>query len=506
MERVVRHGEAQKRIFWIGCGIATFILFLLLPTPEGVSETGWKVVACALLMVMWWVSEAVPIPVTALLPIILLPLLGVGDIKGAAAPYGNPLIFLFLGGFMIAIAMERWNLHIRIALSIVKMVGTHPNAIIAGFMIATAFLSMWMSNTATTVMMLPIALSMADLLQRNSRKDTDNTAEDRVFLTGLMLSIAYAANIGGTATLIGTPPNMIFSAFLQNQYNVTISFFDWAKMGVPFACVMLFIAWLIVTKMFFRSHTSHLTGAKGAIDQQLSALGPMSLAEKLVSGVFVLTASLWMFRPIFQKVTGLDISDSAIALIGAVVLFILPVDIKKGQFVLHWKDTDRLPWGILLLFGGGLSLASALGGSGELGDISVIQWIGNMISGIGGIYVMGLIVIVVSVVLLMTELMSNMALTAIFLPVAAALSLGIGENPLLTTIPITLAASCAFMLPIATPPNAIVFASGHVSVMQMVRVGVVLNIISVIIISLMAYTLIASVFGIEAGVIPDWAR
>ena len=506
VEKLGRRESQVARIVGLFVGLAVFLLLLLLPVPGTLGATGWKVIACAALMVIWWVTEAIPIPVTALLPILLLPLLDIADVKQAAAPYGNPLVFLFLGGFMIAIAMERWKLHIRIALTIVKMVGTHPNGIIGGFMIATAFLSMWMSNTATTVMMLPIAISMIDLLKADESAKEYSASEYRKFFTALMLSTAYAANIGGTATLIGTPPNLIFSAFLQSNYGIEIGFFEWAMVGVPFAVSMLFLAWLVLTKVFYRTKLTHLHSTREVVVRKLHDLGAMSRGEKLVATVFVMTAFLWIFRPILQKFSGLDISDSAIAIFGAIMLFVLPVDLKKGQFVMHWSDTDRLPWGILLLFGGGLSLASALGGSGELGDIGVIQWVGGMISGLENLHSLGLIAVVVLVVLLMTELMSNMALTAIFLPVAAALALGIGENPLITTIPITLAASCAFMLPIATPPNAIVFASGYVSIAHMARTGIVLNAISVIMVTLFAYSVIYHAFGIEPGVIPEWAK
>lgn len=480
-------------------GIIVFFMFFAIPAPESLGIVAWRVIACAALMLTWWITEAIPIPVTALLPIILFPLLGISDIKQAAAPYGSPMVFLFLGGFLLALAMERWNLHTRIALNIVKMAGTNANGIIGGFMVATATLSMWMSNTATTVMMLPIAISIVDLMAKDAVHSGNRVGYQR-FFTALMIGIAYAASIGGMATLIGTPPNIIFSGFMQSQFGFDVSFAKWMMVGVPIAFTLLASTWVILTKICFRNGLGHLHGSREMIVKELAALGPMQLPEVMVLLTFTLTALLWILRsqlndlPFFSS-----LSDEGIAVMGAILLFLLPAN-KQGKRVMNWKTTEKLPWGILLLFGGGLSLAAALENSG------VIAWLGHSLSALQGVSIIWVVVAIVALVIFMTEFMSNMALTAVFLPIASVLALGFGENPLLLTLPSTLAASCAFMLPMATPPNAIVFGSGHVTIPQMIRAGFLLNIISVFIIVFIVFTLVPYIFGVHPGVIPSWAK
>lgn len=460
-------------------GPILFIIILLSPVPNALTPEAWKVIALAVLMLVWWVTEAVPLAVTSLLPIICLPLLGVLGRKAAAAPYANPVVFLFMGGFMIALAMERWNLHRRIALNIVRITGTNANGIILGFMLATAALSMWISNTATTVMMLPIALSVIDLLKSSNENLPKKGV--RHFALALMLGIAYSANIGGTATIIGTPPNVVFSGFIRETYDLEVSFATWMAFGVPFAILLIGLTYLFIVKWLYPNQLGDFEGAQELIEKEVHALGKISNAEKKVLIVFVSTALLWMFRSrIVKLIPALPLNDEGIALVATVALFVIPLDFKNGRFLMEWKDTAKLPWGILLLFGGGLSLANALAETG------LIDLIGAQFKGLDNV---GLLVMLglTAVSLFLTEIMSNVALVTIFLPVVGAIAVGMGMDPLLICIPVTLAASCAFMLPMSTPPNAIVFASGHLKVAEMVRAGIVLNIISILFIAILAH-------------------
>lgn len=460
-------------------GPILFIIILLSPVPNALTPEAWKVIALAVLMLVWWVTEAVPLAVTSLLPIICLPLLGVLGRKAAAAPYANPVVFLFMGGFMIALAMERWNLHRRIALNIVRITGTNANGIILGFMLATAALSMWISNTATTVMMLPIALSVIDLLKSSNENLPKKGV--RHFALALMLGIAYSANIGGTATIIGTPPNVVFSGFIRETYDLEVSFATWMAFGVPFAILLIGLTYLFIVKWLYPNQLGDFEGAQELIEKEVHALGKISNAEKKVLIVFVSTALLWMFRSrIVKLIPALPLNDEGIALVATVALFVIPLDFKNGRFLMEWKDTAKLPWGILLLFGGGLSLANALAETG------LIDLIGAQFKGLDHV---GLLVMLglTAVSLFLTEIMSNVALVTIFLPVVGAIAVGMGMDPLLICIPVTLAASCAFMLPMSTPPNAIVFASGHLKVAEMVRAGIVLNIISILFIAILAH-------------------
>lgn len=492
---------AKIKLTGLVLGPLFFALISLFPAPEGLGPHAWTTVACASLIVTWWLFEALPIPITSLIPLVAFPLLNITTMKEAAVPYSNPIIFLYLGGFMIALAMERWNLHLRISLHIIRFVGTNADRLVLGFMLATGFLSMWISNTATTMMMLPIAMSVIDLLVGDKDYTQSGHAVNyEKFFTVLMLGIAYAATIGGLGTLVGTPPNLIFAGFIRDTYHMEIKFLDWALIGTPLAVFLLIVTWVLLTKCLFRNHLGQLHGGEELIAKELEALGPMSRGEKRVSAIFLLTALLWMFSPYLAKWLPLgDINENNIAILSALLLFITPVDLKKGIFVLDWKTAEKMPWGILMLFGGGLSLADALGNTG------VIQWIGSVMAHLDGIGIFAIILVIAASVTLMSEFMSNMALTAVFLPVAAALAIGFHENPLLITIPVTLAASAGFMLPMATPPNAIVFASGHVTVPRMVRAGFFLDIIAVLAIALFAWLVIPYVFNITPGVLPEWA-
>lgn len=476
----------------LALGPVLFVLMLVMPAPEGLSAAGWHTAAAAVLMATWWISEALPIAATSLLPLVLFPLLGAGTIRETAAPYADPLIFLFLGGFLIATAMQRWGLHKRIALRIIRLVGTGPRALVAGFMLASACLSMWVSNTATALMMLPIGLSVVQLAEE---------AEDGVhapFALALLLGIAYGCNIGGMATLIGTPPNALLAGFIEVTYGQTISFVNWLGVGLPLVAVGLPLTFLILTRVAFPLHMTELPGGKALIETGLARLGRMSRGEKWVALVFALTALLWITRPLLEDVLP-NLSDAGIAIAGGLLLFVIPVDLKRGVFVHSWASARRLPWGTLLLFGGGLSLASAFVRT------ELSTWIGETLQAIGFLPVLVVVLIVVGVVVFLTELTSNAATTAAFLPVVAAFAVGIGQNPLLLAVPAVLGASCAFMLPVATPPNAIVYGSGRVPIPQMSKAGILLNLVFLVLITALAYTLLLWVFGVQIGVVPAWA-
>ena len=490
---IIRHGnEVDMSNKFLLLGIIVFITLLNVPAPDAIGANGWHVIAVISLMLIWWVSEAVPIAVTALLPIVLFPVLGVLPLKTITANYGHPIVFLFFGGFVIAIAMQKWNLHKRIALSVVRRTGVHANGIILGFMLATAFLSMWISNTATTVMMLPIAVCVLALIAKNNTNNECNGKGDR-FALSLMIAVAFAANIGGTATLTGTPPNAIFAAFIEDSFGIVIDYYSWMMVGVPFAICLLFITWFLLCFVIYPSGFGEIEGADELIEKEYQQLGKMSYEEKAVLLIFSSVALAWIFKS-FIPIPNLQ--DAMISIMGAIILFLIPIkghNLLKSQstkFLLCWDDMKALPWGILLLFGGGLSVAGAMRDSG------VIQIIGDEIASFKDLGVLMVLLISVSAVLLLTELMSNLALITIFLPVLVVIAASIGQDQFLLTIPATLASSCAFMLPMATPPNAIVFSSGYIRIAQMVKAGIVVNISSILLIMLFAYSVIPYVFDI----------
>ena len=482
----------RPRVGLLG-GILVFGLLLVLPRPPGLDPAGWHVAAVGLLMAIWWITEALPISVTALLPLVLFPVLDAGSIDQVASPYANPLIFLFMGGFLIALAMQRWNLHRRIALSTIRAVGTEPRAIVFGFMLASAVLSMWVSNTATAMMMLPIGLSVVRLAEGD-----DATAEKQTFAVVLMLGIAYACSIGGTATIIGTPPNALLQGFLNEAYGVELSFARWMALGVPFVVVGLPLAYWVLTHVTFSLTLDRIAGGRALIEEKLDEMGAVSRAEWMVGVVFSAVALLWMTRPLLMDwVPGL--SDAGIAMSGAVVLFALPVNWRAGTFVLDWDTAVDLPWGVLLLFGGGLSLASAVERTG------LASWIGEQFGMLGALPIVLLILAVTLTIVVLTELTSNTATTAAFLPIMASVAVGVGQSPYLLIVPAALAASCAFMLPVATPPNAIVYGSKVMSIPEMARAGAVLNALFILLITAVAYGLAPLVLGVEIGVVPSWA-
>lgn len=484
---------------WVGLigGPVLLVAMLLLPAPEGMTVAAWRAAAVGGLMAVWWVTEALPIPATALLPLVLFPVLDVRPIDEAAPPYANPLIFLFMGGFMLALAMERWGLHRRIALGIIRAIGTRPRSIIAGFMVASAFLSMWVSNTATAMMMLPIGLSVVGLVQGEEAPGR-TSAPPGHFAVVLMLAIAYACSVGGMGTLVGTPTNAFLVGFLDETYDVEIAFANWLLLGVALLALALPVIFLVLTRLVYPIRLRELPGGADYIRSEWERLGPMSRGEGLIGVVFALVAVLWVTRPLLDDhLPGL--SDPGIAMGGALLLFVLPVDVRRGVFVLDWAWAKRLPWGVLILFGGGLSLAAAIS------DTGLAAWIGGRMDLLASWPPLLIVVAVVAVIIFLTELTSNTATAAAFVPILASVAVGIGQNPLLLVVPATLAASCAFMLPVATPPNAIVYGSSFVTVPQMARAGIVLNTLFVGLVTLLAYLLLPLVLGVELGVVPAWA-
>lgn len=458
---------------------------LLISSPfEGMSETAWHTLGLALWMATWWVSEATPVAVTAFLPLIVAPLVGIAPIKVATSSYAHPLIFLFLGGFLISIAMERWNLHKRIALKAMTMVGTKPSHQIAGLMAVTAFLSMWMSNTATSVMMLPIGLSVIEMVNRN--RDQPNQA----FSKAMLLSIAFSASIGGLATLIGTPPNALMAAYLSESYQIEIGFAQWMLVGVPLSAIMLVLCWVILTKVCYQVNSEKGADTSEMFKQKLSELGAMGKGEKLVLMFFVMAALGWIFRPLLAKATGLAISDTGIAMFVGLMLFVVPVDRKKDIRILSWDDTKKLPWGVLLLFGGGLALAGLIKKSG------LAAFIGSQLENTANFPVLAAVIIVTLTIMFLTEVTSNTATAASFLPLLGPIAVTLTDGPLMLVIPAALAASCAFMMPVATPPNAIVFSSGQLRISDMAKAGLWLNIAAIGLITLLMLTIVPMVFAL----------
>lgn len=470
-------------------GPITFFLVSALVSADFISPGANKVLGVAAWMIVWWITEAAPIPITALLPLILFPFLGVMKMSEAAAPYANPIIFLFMGGFMIALGLEKHRLHERIALNLIRITGTSGNGIILGFMIATGFISMWISNTATAMMMLPIALSVINLLktEKGNTPETESKGE-RNFGIGLMLIIAYAANIGGIATIIGTPPNVVFIGLLNQFYGQKILFGDWMLIGVPLSIILLASCYFIITKLLFPNHLKKVHGSDELIQNKLKELGRIRKEEKLVMMIFVITSTLWIFQQAINLLLGKEmLNDTNIAMMGGSLMFLVPSSLKEFKFLLHWRDTEKLSWGILILFGGGLCLAQGLSNAG------IIQAVGAAIAE-QGTAVNWLLFGLITASVFITELMSNVALVQIFIPVVFGIATNLGLNPILLGMPVTIGASMAFMFPVATPPNAIVFSSGQMKVTDMMKAGFILNIVSILLIYLFAHTLIGWMF------------
>jgi sodium-dependent dicarboxylate transporter 2/3/5 len=482
-----KNPDIHQRIgLFLGPFIAVGMTFM--DIPEGMSAVAFKVAIMGILMAIWWATEAVPIAVTAMLPLVLFPLFGVSSIQDAATPFANKVIYLFLGGFIVAFAMQRWNLHKRIALTILQYVGGDGKSLVAGFMFVSAALSMWVMNTSTTMMLLPIAISVITVINSTNKHISDRESED--FQYSILLGIAYASTIGGMSTLVGTAPNAMMAAFLFETYEIQVNFSEWMLIGVPLSFVMVPLAWLSLTKWVF--HVNFKTNHSGQESLRImkNDLGVISKPEIRVGIVFLLMALAWILRPLLIKISFLsDLDDSSIAMAGAILLFIIPSGDKEDPLLLRWEHLSSLPWSILILFGGGLSLATAVSNSG------LAEWIGSNLSSVGSLPLPLLVMSIAMMIIFLTELTSNIATTATFLPVIGAIAIEMGINPIILAAPVTLAASCAFMLPVATPPNAIVFGSGLLRIPRMIRAGIALNIIGIIIVTTLSITLVPYILG-----------
>ena len=484
-------------------GPLAFVFVLAAPTPAGLTTAGQAVGATAAWMVIWWVSEAVPIPVTALLPLVLFPLTGATEPNTAAEPYANRLIFLFLGGFMIAVAVERWELHRRLSLWTIATVGTQPRRIILGFMLITAFLSMWISNSATAMLMMPIGLAVIDqVAELVRRSDLDIPTEDGEFQFGtvLLLSIAYSASIGGVGTLIGSPPNIIFAGFVSESYGQDISFAQWMAYGVPLAALGVGICWFYLTRIVLDRQFETLPGETDVIEERRQELGSMSRPETLVLVVFGIVASGWLVRPVLLEPIVPAIDDAAIAIAGAVALFVVPVRDEDGEwtFLLDWTTAVTVPWGVILLFGGGLSLAAGVTESG------LADWIGTGLLALEGIDLLWIVATVALLAVFLTEVTSNTAMTAMLIPILGALAAGLSVHPYVLMLTATTVASFAFMLPVATPPNAIVFGGGHLKIPQMATIGFVMNLVGVMLVVVFVLGWLPFSWGIDVTTVPPW--
>ncbi len=481
-------GRSRHQAVGLFLGPAVALLMLLAGGPDDLSEAGWRTASVGVLMAIWWATEAVPIAVTALLPIVLFPMLGIRALPDTVVPYSDRIIYLFLGGFIVAFAMQRWNLHRRIALSILDHVGSNGRSLVGGFMLAAATLSMWVMNTSTTMMLLPIAVSIISVIHKNGEDLSDKARED--FQYALLLGVAYGATIGGMATLIGTAPNAFMASFMQNTYGVEIDFARWMLVGVPLAALMLPLAWLALTRWVFNVDFHTSGEGKAELHRMREEMGVMTTPEKRVAIVAVLMALTWITRRLLVNIPGLSaLDDSIIAMMGAIALFLIPSGDKRDPLLLRWKYAERLPWGVLILFGGGLTLARAVAETG------LAEWLGGSLQALGSLPLPVLVVVAATLIIFLTELTSNLATTATFLPVVGAIAIQSGVDPIVLTVPVTFAASCAFMLPVATPPNAIVFGSGMLTIPKMMRAGMMLNLVGVVLVSTVALYLAPKFLG-----------
>jgi len=473
-------------------GPLLFFLILKFFYPEGLSNQANAVLACTFWIAIWWIFEVTDISVTALLPIVIFPLSGALDLSSTTAAYGHKYIFLYMGGFILALAIEKWNLHKRIALYIINIIGADISKIILGFMIATAFMSMWISNTATSVMMLPIGMAIVSQMKDNVKTIED---EHATFGKVLMLAIAYSASIGGMATLIGTPPNLVLAGVVQETYGIEITFAQWFKFGLPISIVLLAICWVYLTKFAFNFKMQEFPGGKQEIKRLLSTLGKIGYEEKIVLSVFLGAALLWVFRSFLQNyLPALD--DTIIAILAGLVLFLLPSS-KKGESIIKWSEAVKMPWGIIILFGGGMALA------GAFKESSLAEWIGGQFSLLQVLPLFLLILCLITAVNFLTEITSNLATTAMLLPILAPIAFAIDIHPYILMVSATVAASCAFMLPVATPPNAVVFGSGYLQISDMVKTGSWVNLISILVLSCFVFFILHNVWGFDPNVFPE---
>lgn len=475
-------------------GPALFLAVLLLPLPEDLAPAGLHVAAVAVLMATWWASEAIPLPATALVPIVLYPLLGVMDGSEVTRAYANHLIYLFMGGFLIAVTMEKWNLHHRIALHTIRLVGLTEGRLVLGFMLATAFLSMWLSNTAATMMMVTIGIAvLREVVGPWPGVKATGSHRPGVRNLGsvLMLGIGYAASIGGVATLVGTPPNAILAGVIEKNYGYTLGFLEWMKFALPLSLLMLLATWLYLIQIVFKGRSGALYIDSQTLHEQIARLGPVTREEKWVMVVFVLVATLWILRGLPGPGALLMVKDSTIAIGGALLLFVIPVNLRKKEFLLDWKTAVTIPWDIIVLFGGGFALAQGFSDSG------LTIWLAQQLTVLQGVAVVMVIGAVVLLVIFLTEITSNTATASLLMPVMGALATAIGVHPLGLMTAAVVAASFAFMLPVATPPNAIVYGSRYVTIQEMIRAGFWLNLLGIVLITGFVYLVLPSVWGVN---------
>jgi len=482
---------SKRQLISLFAGPIAFVLFLVVPLPE-INLESRLVLASTVWIAIWWISEAIPIAATSLLPIFIFPTLGILSAKDTTTTYFSPIVVLYLGGFIVALAIEKWNLHQRIALTIISRIGTNSEKIILGFMIATGLLSMWISNTATALMMLPIGLAIASKM-----KDFyDDHEEIKKFEKALMLSIAYSASIGGMATLIGTPTNAIFSAVVGEIYNKSISFDEWFIFGFPFTVILMTLGWYYLAKVAFKLNIQGSSKARNEIQEQLKGLGKISSPEKRVLVIFILVAVCWIIRSFVLQKFVPGINDTSIAILGSLLLFVIPAGKKKG-FLMDWETAEKLPWGILLLFGAGITIASAFQSSG------LAEWFGNRLTTLEFLPLWMMLLIIILLVNFFTEITSNVATASVLLPILGALAISLQVHPFGLMVGACMAASCAFMLPVATPPNAIVFSSGALSIPQMVRTGLWMNLISSLILFLFVYYVMPYLWNLDLSSYPQ---
>ncbi|MGY4688818.1 SLC13 family permease [Salibacterium sp. K-3] len=477
-------------------GPLLFVLAMLFFQPEDLNAEAQTVLAATLWIATWWITEAVPIPATSLLPIILLPLFGAVDVDTVVSSYGNDIIFLFLGGFFIAAAMEKWNLHKRMALNIIDLIGTSTNRIILGFMTATAFISMWVSNTASTMMMIPIGMAIVYQVTEALKQENKET-DLKKFEKAIIFGIGYAGTIGGLGTLIGTPPNSLLAGTVEELYGVEISFAGWMAYAVPVVIILLISAWIYLTKIVYPISMTYLPGGRDLIKQEKSALGRIGMEEKAVLGVFVFAAFMWITRSFIWQEMLPGISDGMIAVTAALLLFSIPSVHPEETKVLEWKDSKDIPWGILLLFGGGLAIASGFENTG------LSNWMAEQLTVLQGANFVLIVLISTALVLFLTEITSNTATGTMILPVVASLAVALNIHPYALMVPCAMAANCAFMLPVGTPPNAIIFGTGKLKIIQMVKNGFWLNVLAIILIVLAVNLYLPAVWGIDLQSIPS---
>ncbi len=472
-------GRSAHQKVGIFLGPLLTISMLVSDAPSGLSDAGWATAAIAVLMAVWWATEAVPIAVTALLPLACFPILGAVSMADTAAPYANKVIYLLLGGFIVAFGMQRWNLHRRIALNVLQHTGGSGRLLVGGFMLVSALISMWVMNTATTMMLMPVAVSIITVIHTSVRGLDQRARKD--FQYAMLLGVAYGATIGGLTTLVGTLPTAMLAAFMVESYGTAIHFSDWMMVGVPLAIGMLPLAWLALTRWVFDVSFKTSDEGRAELKRLRDELGSISKPEIRIAIVATVMVIAWIGRPVWIQLPGLAaLDDSGIAIAGAITLFLIPSGDKRDPVLLRWKYAEQLPWGVILLFGGGLSLASAFISTG------LAAWLGEALQIIGTLPQLLIVIAVTSMIIFLTELTSNTATTATFLPVAGAIAIQSGIDPIMLAVPVTLAASCAFMLPVATPPNAIVFGSGLLTIPKMARAGIVINIIGIALVTFVA--------------------